>query len=568
MNIFKQKIWIYIKNYRFHSIFLKNLGIIIILVLIPLVCGLGSLYYVYNRVQESEERAYADEKFSMVYENFSGLFEGLREKAMVLSLDKDVELFLYSDDIEKDTHYNLKNIQNFMSLYKISSDVIENIYIFAPSSQVVITTSGRIRCDDFYDRKYIDMWEDDGESFQYEYVVDVNSKICLYYTVQYSPQCRGVIILLVNVEKLKREYSYDKEMRIAILGENGVLYDSNREWDGALMDAADIKAASEGNILRSDMFEGNQLELFLSIDKQTLYDTLHSMKKIIVLIGSVMVVTTMILAIYFSGKIFDPITEILDVLEHTTGVDKGMLSQNSDEVSYIKDSIYTVISRKKDVEEELLERIQLLKRAQAIALQAQINPHFINNTLETVNWMAIRKLGKENDISKMLKCLLQILRILWETPDTFTTLSEEIEYVEKYIFIQQKRLGDNFDVIFDVPKRLEECKVIRMILQPIVENAIIHGIKPYSGRGVIRISVSDEKDILKISVKDSGMGITQEEVKNINNSLGEKKIRESSHIGLSNVNQRIRLMFGDDYGVTFKSTIDEGTEVILSLPIR
>ena len=131
MNMFKQKIWIYIKNYRFHSIFLKNLGIIIILVLIPLVCGLGSLYYVYNRVQESEERAYADEKFSMVYENFSGLFEGLREKAMVLSLDKDVELFLYSDDIEKDTHYNLKNIQNFMSLYKISSDVIENIYIFA-----------------------------------------------------------------------------------------------------------------------------------------------------------------------------------------------------------------------------------------------------------------------------------------------------------------------------------------------------------------------------------------------------------------------------------------------------
>lgn len=141
-------------------------------------------------------------------------------------------------------------------------------------------------------------------------------------------------------------------------------------------------------------------------------------------------------------------------------------------------------------------------------------------------------------------------------------------YVKKYLFIQQKRLDDGFAVVWNVEEGLENCKVIKMILQPVVENAINYGIKPYVGKGTLWIEAVRRGDIVCISVKDSGMGITEEEVEEINCSIKKTVIKESDHIGLSNVNQRIILAFGEEYGVTVRSKINLGTTVTLELPYQ
>ena len=148
------------------------------------------------------------------------------------------------------------------------------------------------------------------------------------------------------------------------------------------------------------------------------------------------------------------------------------------------------------------------------------------------------------------------------------TLQEEISYVKKYLFIQQKRLDDNFVVIWDVPAELENCKIIKMSLQPLIENAINYGIIPYSNTGELRIEANRAEDRVYIRVKDSGLGLTEEEAEEINRSIQKQVIKESSHIGLNNVNQRIILAFGEQYGVTVKSRGLEGTTVELELPYQ
>ena len=225
------------------------------------------------------------------------------------------------------------------------------------------------------------------------------------------------------------------------------------------------------------------------------------------------------------------------------------------------------LTKNKDIEAELGQRIRLLKKAQTVALQAQINPHFMYNTIDTINWMAISKMGKENDVSKMLNILSQLLRYSLDNTDTFVTLEEEISYTKKYITVQQIRCNYSFDVSWNIPAELLKCKVIKLILQPIVENAIKYGIKPFEDEGNIRIEASREDDTVVISVCDSGIGLTDEETEQINKTINEQIIKESKHLGMSNVNQRIILIFGSQYGVTVKSKIGEGTKVEMKIPL-
>lgn len=563
-----------IRNYRFHSIFFKNLILIFGLIMLPFICVLFISVYSYNQVQRSEEKAYTDEIFIMTSKDVENLFRELRDKMILLTLDIDVQMFTYAESVEADEFYSQRNIQNFISLNTVATEVIEDVYIYNPGSQAIISSAGKWHYDDFYDKETIEQWEDTEELYQIEYVTRYYNRkwkenICLYYPYQYSRENTGVIIFCIDMDKLWNQYNYGENIRLTIVKDEQVLFSNVKEWTGRKVKECEglLQAAANEMLITGELKE-NGLELILHTDNKSLYSQLYGIRRFIFLFVGIMLLITLVLVFYISRKIFDPITEILKVLEEKPGIDESRLLQNKDELAYITDSIYATISRKKDVEEELLERITLLKKAQAVALQAQINPHFINNTLETVNWMAAARLGLKNEVSEMLKCLSQLMRISLESSDTFVTLEQEVEYVKKYLFIQQKRLKNQFDVVFDLPEELKCCKIIKMVLQPVVENAINYGIIPYEDKGMIRIEAVRKQERVCISVRDSGFGLPQEEVEEINRTINSVVIKESNHIGLSNVNQRLILAFGDEYGVRMESSVNDGTVVILEIPYQ
>lgn len=207
------------------------------------------------------------------------------------------------------------------------------------------------------------------------------------------------------------------------------------------------------------------------------------------------------------------------------------------------------------------------KRVQEIkALQAQINPHFLYNTLNAIKYMAI--VSDAQNVADGITILGNIIRPVFKDRSIMYTLREEIEFVKNYIEILNIRFGNNISLKYEINEEFFCCKVPRFILQPIIENCIMHGIQDSDNAGNISIEVVDEKDCIVLIISDSGKGIDEEKARELNDRLA-MDISESDNvegIGIDNVNRRIKLHFGKQYGLSIESKIGQGTRVLVKIP--
>ena len=206
---------------------------------------------------------------------------------------------------------------------------------------------------------------------------------------------------------------------------------------------------------------------------------------------------------------------------------------------------------------------QQQKIAELKALQAQINPHFIYNTLDSINWVAL--CNNETQIASMVSSLASIMRYSIKNPEQMVALREEIEHVENYVNIQAMRYDNNFDMKLEVSSQLLDFKVPKFIIQPLVENSIVHGTEKTKNRGLISITVSEIDDKVMICVDDNGSGANIEE---LNKYLeGEKTLlQDSDGFGIKNIDQRIKLVYGEKYGLFYHSNSDSGVTATIQLP--
>ncbi|MBT9775662.1 hypothetical protein GPL15_03935 [Clostridium sp. MCC353] len=206
------------------------------------------------------------------------------------------------------------------------------------------------------------------------------------------------------------------------------------------------------------------------------------------------------------------------------------------------------------------------------ALQSYINPHFLYNTLETISSMA--KLQGEREISDATCLLGDLLREGIRPEETMFSLEEEISYIKKYLEIQKLNMGERLTIIFDIAPELYSAKVPKLILQPIVENAIMHGLEDIIGCGVIKIRAEKLNGDIRITISDNGKGIPQEKLEEINDGDIEKteNIMENGkashiHIGIKSVQKRIQILYGKEYGVKVVSG-NKGTKVDITIPFK
>lgn len=229
----------------------------------------------------------------------------------------------------------------------------------------------------------------------------------------------------------------------------------------------------------------------------------------------------------------------------------------NDEIDRLINDVYEAELAKKKLDVEH-------KEASLNALQAQINPHFLYNTFETANWLIIE--GKTEAARRMINLLSDMFRLGINRGNNTLILSREIHHARSYIDIQQMRYADKLSVFWEYDDSILNCVVTKTIIQPILENAIYHGIEPKEDGGEIEVSIDRIGDELEIRVLDSGVGIEKEKCDMINNDLKNNENKCLKNIGLKNVNDRIKLMYGEGYGVRVESVYGKYTEVILTLP--
>ena len=379
------------------------------------------------------------------------------------------------------------------------------------------------------------------------------------------PQNQIVLIIVnMDIKKIRTFLDYSEDTTVTLLDGDYLLYSDS------FLTPLSHQNKNDGSTLSATMDVSNGLTLQIESLYPPYSEEILMIRRIFLITIALSILTSLVLVFFISKQIYSPIRDIMDVLskEDLFPVEEKKLLQNSNELQYIIGTITASAQSKRIAENELVEKISLLKKAQAIALQSQINPHFLNNTLETINWMAIKQLGSENDVSAMINALATLLQMSLANTDVFSTIKDEKRMAETYLFIQKRRLSGRIQVEWDIPDNLMNCKIVNVVLQPIIENAIKYGMPSIDGVNLLTIRGTEENGIVTLAVSDAGLGLLPEECKKISASIRENVLKESKHIGLSNVHQRLVLAFGEKYGVFFSSQIGVGTTVSITIPYQ
>lgn len=232
------------------------------------------------------------------------------------------------------------------------------------------------------------------------------------------------------------------------------------------------------------------------------------------------------------------------------------------ELKLLSDSFEHMVGMVQNLMERVRKEEITLRKTELKALQAQINPHFLYNTLDSIQWMCEQ--DKTEDAVKMVGALARLFRISISRGREFITIRDELKHAKSYLLIQSYRYKNQFSYSFEVDEELEECLCNKITIQPLLENAIYHGIDRMVDEGVITIKVrkAPEGDDILIEVEDNGVGMTEEQCR----SILQKEKSDSSGIGIKNVNDRLRIYFGDKYGLSITSEPDVGTKITIRLP--
>ena len=277
-------------------------------------------------------------------------------------------------------------------------------------------------------------------------------------------------------------------------------------------------------------------------------------------------------AIAISRSIYIPLKKLHDV---TTTITKNDLQalvthDNVDEITELGISFNIMIGRIRELLDAKVREQENLKKAELRTLQAQINPHFLYNTLDTIVWMA--ELKRTEQVVEIVKALSSFFRTTLSKGKDWITIGEEIELTKNYLTIQKMRYQDILNYKIEVDEAVLDEKILKLTLQPLVENALYHGIKSKRGGGTITIRAKQNHDHqVLLEVEDDGVGCTpyslgkiQQEIDSESNEI----ILKESGFGLANVSKRIKLYYGKQYGLSINSHYQEGTQITVAIPAK
>ncbi|WP_409344348.1 sensor histidine kinase [Paenibacillus sp. MBLB4367] len=245
----------------------------------------------------------------------------------------------------------------------------------------------------------------------------------------------------------------------------------------------------------------------------------------------------------------------------------GLSESGPQEIVTLIGSYNKMVKQIRELIQRQKEQFQQKEDMRFRALQAQINPHFILNTLNNIKWMAY--IRNNHDVGEMLSSLGSIMEASIGREGSLITLRQEIAYIENYIALMKLKYNEKLSVRYEIPEELYDCEAIKFMLQPIVENSIVHGIDQSNGLGEITIEAMREHDRLIVVVHDNGAGIEPDKLAEFRRSLSEPSDdRPLQRIGIRNVHDRIRLQYGEAYGLEIESDGEAGTTVKLVVPFK
>ena len=513
--------------------------------------------------------------------------------------------------MEGDDYIAIGSTRKIIDASAFSRPYVKSIYIFFDNNQkrLLTTSEGLVKIDDYYDKLWLESYNkmDTSREFwvearairQYGFEKERTNVITLYRKLYYTSIKRvGAIVLnfYTNyIEQMLNNLDMYPGQIIIIMDENGnEVFSYNKETNlGENMTdnfekqvgLEDIKYNNSSSYIiesKKESYIINQLHSpkynlkYISITpSKYLYNIPSQLTFITILLLILSLVIGTLLTLALSKKNSEFINNIITVFEKA---EKGkplppQPVKTKNEYSFIIYNIIKMFLEQNYLKIQLSERKYKLQVMEMVALHSQINPHFLFNTLKTVYWKAIDLTEGHNDVSEMVESLSTILDYSLNSYEEFVVMGKEINNTKKYIEIQQIRYRDKFDIIWEYDTDIENYKTIKLILQPLIENSIYHGIIEKEGKCRIKIKGLKIGKHLKLTVIDNGVGITKDNLNEIRNKLlryqsDVNSLWESGkNIGLFNTNRRLQLTYGQEYGLKINSKYGMGTVVYVTIPL-
>jgi two-component system sensor histidine kinase YesM len=396
----------------------------------------------------------------------------------------------------------------------------------------------------------------------------------------------GVLVIVIEMYEMDRvlaELNIDNSTKLMVIDRyNDIIYKSGIDD----FDSISSKLLSKWNASADPSLEYNDdntilINTFKSsttnwsyitlTDVQALTSNAKKMNGFIIIIGLFGYVLAILLSYVLSKRMVIPMKRLQVSMKNIERNEfrTEISVENTDEIGQLTVTFNHMVSRIRELINSVYKANIKEKEAQISALQAQINPHFLYNTLDTVNAMAMVEDNEE--ISRMIVALGEMFKYVTNQTDKIVTIKEEMEHLDNYITIQNYRFGDRIRITSDISEDIQQHNIIRLTLQPLVENAIQHGLEPIAEGGSIRLFAIKEPNAIRINIQDDGKGIPLDKLRAIQSRLlyNIQDIEEDNGkgIGLLNVNERLKLYFGEEFGLYINSEYGKGTILSIVIPV-
>lgn len=585
----KINIWKYIKNYKFDSLFFRNLILILILFFIPFML-LSTMYYqnVEKNTRERTELENSSEinKVRDIADTIISEFDGM---CSYIAGDSSVQMFMLNNWFVNFDTGTSTDLFRTINMTKYVYSYVDSIYIYSEYNNAVINENKMTELSKFDDLTWLDEYNKinerrgvtipRSEANVYPHIISIIKPIYV------DNEKKGAIILNLNSSKLysfavgsqsyldndKSIFLINDKKKIIMTKEDGLFGKKISEVDFLSDIQEDVKGLTRKIDNTSCIITSVPSEKFdffyINISPDTVYVKKIREVRIQILSIILFIFFLSIFMTYFVAVFnYRPVTEIISIIDDPENVKKYGNMNKYNELKYIS-SVILERSKESDImHKELEDKLQQLKKTQLDMLQAQINPHFLYNSLETINWMAVDLTKSNNNVSKAVTNLAKFFRFNVNNGDYLITIKEEMERTRYYLNILELRYADMFSVEWNISEDISEYMIVKICLQPIIENAVNHGLKQKKDKGKLIISGRKKDEFIEFFIIDNGVGMSDENVKKINEKLSDINYTDETHIGLYNINKRIKIIFGENYGITVKSQLNKGTEITVKIP--
>ncbi len=571
MNAYFRTSFQILKKYKWRSVFIEYFKktflftIIPFFIIIVLVSG-----YIYN-TNKTRLISSSSESLKKNIESVEDIFTAIDKKVYALQTDNYILSGITAKEVYNSTDRMLNivmRIEEQLHDFAITEEHIGSLFIYSFHNNTVFSP-GQCNYKDWLERYHRLGTPDFFVSYKEnnEYILQVSYGISVY------SQLYGAVVFNINLDKYFDDYITENEDFYLIDNRNqAIFYSTNEKYIGTPAKNHSQLSSIENSENYVQSISGETLYISKDINDYIIaVSSIKSENNIITPFMCVIIVFTVILALSISTlfsiliciQFYKTFTPIMSLFKSENELD---MSKN--ELDYIQNNISKIISQNEDIELELQNKIFMLKKMQTIALESQINPHFLLNTLNLINLKILRITKDDVDVTNCINDLSDMLKTSLYSNKIIISIREEIDYTKKYISILLTRYNHNFDVEWNIDEDILEFNTLKFILQPVIENSLEHGLLnlPVDIRGKIRINAQNQNNSIVFEITDNGVGMSPDTVDNLMKNINADFELRSNHIGLKNINQRIKLIFGAQYGVSIKSQPKNGTTIQISIP--